>query len=185
MSLLYSHSIIPFLNKRKKIQVLPYFGCTVLLVPRGYSLDTEGLTLILKIGFILEFIDAIDLGFGCLYRTEFLPSRADIIILDDDGLSDCPASLPRDRPTFGDNYINSDKITGGVEGEQRYSCSEFRSSLGIRCFIVFLFLVFFKRFFRIMYEVSSAQLVHYSSQIQENMQKQTSNHIEILLLENH
>lgn len=64
------------------------------------SLDTEAQTLIFKIGFILDFIDAIDLGFGCLQRTEFQPSRADAVILEDDGTCDCPVSFPRDQPTF-------------------------------------------------------------------------------------
>lgn len=63
------------------------------------SLDTEAQTLIFKIGCILDFIDAIDLGFGCLQRTEFQPSRADGVILDGDGICDCPVSLPRDQPT--------------------------------------------------------------------------------------
>lgn len=63
------------------------------------SLDTETQTLILKIEFILDFIEATDLGFGCLQRTEFQSSRADVVILDDDGICDCSVSLPRDQPT--------------------------------------------------------------------------------------
>jgi len=60
------------------------------------SLETEAQTLIFKIGFLLDFIDAIDLGFGCLQTTEFQPSRADGVILDDDGICDLPVSLHRD-----------------------------------------------------------------------------------------
>lgn len=62
------------------------------------SLDTETQTLILKTEFILDFIEAIDLGFGCLQRTEFQSSRADVVILDDDGICNCSVSLPRDQP---------------------------------------------------------------------------------------
>lgn len=53
----------------------------------------------MKIEFVLDFIEVIDLGFGCLQRTEFQSSKADIVILDDDGICDCSVSLPRDQPT--------------------------------------------------------------------------------------
>lgn len=47
----------------------------------------------------MNFIDAIALDFGCLQTTEFQPSRADVVNLDNDGICDFPVSLPRDQPT--------------------------------------------------------------------------------------
>lgn len=47
----------------------------------------------------MDIIDSIDLGFGCLQRTEFQPGRAEVVILGDDDICDCPVSLPGDQPS--------------------------------------------------------------------------------------
>ena len=87
MSLLYSYTIIPLKKKKSRFYLVLDVQCSWFPADT-VSLDTEAQTLIFKIGLIFNFIDAIDLGFGCLQRTEFQPSRADVVILDDDGICD-------------------------------------------------------------------------------------------------
>lgn len=100
----FYRSILKFQLKTIYIYKKLYFylildvECSWFLIDK-VCLDIEDQTLIFKIGLILNFIDAIDLDFGCLQTTEFQPSRADVVNLEDDGICDFPVSLPGDQPT--------------------------------------------------------------------------------------
>ena len=148
MSLLYSYTIIPL--KKKKIPFLPCLGCTVLLVPRRYSLpwyrspDTD-------------FQDRVNFQFYWCNRPWFwLPSENRISAKQSWccnlgwwwhlWLTGEPSQGSAYISAFGHNYFHSDKITGGVEGEHGYSWGGFRSFPAIRCFIVCIMFCFLKIF---------------------------------------
>lgn len=142
--------IITIITLKKKILVLSYLGCTMLLVPCRYSLpwyrnpDTD-------------FEDRVHFGLYWGNRPWFwLPSEGRISLKQ----SWCcnlgwwwhlwlfsePSKESAYCSGFGHNYFHSDKITRGVEGDHNYSGGRFRYFLPIRCFIFCIMSCIFRIF---------------------------------------